>query len=57
LNAGATKRTPLGRELEASFRDDEKKSIELARVKQIAEQESKRLEALKGKVEQLKQGL
>lgn len=56
-SGGMTKRTPLGRELEASFREDEKKTIELARVKSIAEQEAKRLEALKEKVEELKQGL
>lgn len=45
------KRTSLGREWELSTREDEKKQIELARVKSIADQETKRLEGLKAKVE------
>lgn len=50
-------RTALGRETEALLIEDDKKTQELARVKCIVEQESKRVDSLKVKVAELKQGL
>lgn len=47
----STMRTALGRETEVLQQEDEKKSQELARVKNIVEQENKRVESLKSKVE------
>lgn len=56
-HSSTTMRTALGRERDACMCDDAQKTIELARVKTISEQEAKRLEALKIIVEDLKQGL
>eukprot|EP00026_Physarum_polycephalum_P004785 Phypoly_transcript_04809.p1 GENE.Phypoly_transcript_04809~~Phypoly_transcript_04809.p1 ORF type:complete len:655 (+),score=106.47 Phypoly_transcript_04809:57-2021(+) len=51
------KYTVIGKETDAVLHEDEKKSEELARVKQIVAQESRCVDALKAKVEELKQGL
>jgi len=57
ISWASVKRTALGREMEALQLEDEKKSQELARVRTIVEQESKHVQILKVKVEELKQGL
>jgi hypothetical protein len=57
VHTTTTMRTAIGKETEMLMLEDEKKSQELARVKLIVEQESKRVEYLKAKVEELKQAL